>query len=139
MQLSKFITRLTFSTAFISILFAFLISVLYQYNNFEKDKLHIKEEFTEQKKKEIKREVLSIYNVIEHKEALFEKGKMIVNAKIVSSTNHFEVNTLEQLRELDENSSDLVLNPNVNAGYNLAKRVRNIVNPDSIKSKRIYV
>jgi len=38
-----------------------------------------------------------------------------------------------------ENSSDLVLNPNVNAGYNLAKRVRNIVNPDSIKSKRIYV
>lgn len=40
-------------------------------------------------------------------EALFEKGKMIVNAKIVSSTNHFEVNTLEQLRELDENSSDL--------------------------------
>ena len=41
--------------------------------------------------------------------------------------------------EYDENSSDLVLNPNVNAGYNLAKRVRNIVNPDSIKSKRIYV
>ena len=34
--------------------------------------------------------------------------------------------------EYDENSSDLVLNPNVNAGYNLAKRVRNIVNPDSI-------
>ena len=39
----------------------------------------------------------------------------------------------------DENSSDLVLNSNVNAGYNLAKKVRNIVNPDSIKSKRIYV
>ena len=41
--------------------------------------------------------------------------------------------------EYAENSSDLVLNPNVNAGYNLAKRVRNIVNPESIKSKRIYV
>ena len=38
-----------------------------------------------------------------------------------------------------EDSSDLVLDSNVNAGYNLAKRVRNIVNPDSIKSKRIYV
>ena len=105
MQLSKFITRLTFSTAFISILFAFLISVLYQYNNFEKDKLHIKEEFTEQKKKEIKREVLSIYNVIEHKEALFEKDiheKLKNRVYEAYNTAYFIYNQNKNSKTIDE-------------------------------------
>ena len=32
-----------------------------------------------------------------------------------------------------DNTSDLVLKNNINAGYNAAKRVSNIVNPDMIK------
>ena len=67
---------------------------------------------------------------------------LINNDNVILSTKKKE-NDLQDAKwnrsvyKYDENSSDLVLNPN--AGYNLAKRVRNIVNPDSIKSKRIYV
>ena len=67
---------------------------------------------------------------------------LINNENVILSTKKKE-NDLQDAKwnrsvyEYDENSSDLVLNPNVNAGYNLAERVRNIVNPDSIKSKRI--
>lgn len=39
----------------------------------------------------------------------------------------------------DEDTSDLVLKDNINAGYNVAKRVSDIVNPDMIKSNKIYV
>ena len=74
MQLSTFINRFIFIVAFISTLFAFFISTAYQYINFQKDKTHIKEEFTQLKKKEIQREVLSVYNLIEHKEIMLEKA-----------------------------------------------------------------
>lgn len=46
----------------------------YQYNNFKKNEQHIRKEFTEIKKKEVQREVISVYNVIQHKEALLEKA-----------------------------------------------------------------
>ena len=39
----------------------------------------------------------------------------------------------------DEDTSDLVLKDNINAGYNVAKRVSDVVNPDMIKSNKIYV
>jgi len=75
----------------------------------------------------------------------YEKLMLLINKdNLILSTKKKE-NDLQDAKwnrsvyEYDENSSDLVLNPNVNAGYNLAKRVRNIVNPYSIKSKRIYV
>ena len=41
--------------------------------------------------------------------------------------------------DYDKNTSGLVLKDSINAGYNVAKIVKNIVNPNSIKSKRIYV
>ena len=41
--------------------------------------------------------------------------------------------------DYDENTSDLVLKDKIVAGFNVAKRVSNIVNPNSIKSNRIYV
>lgn len=41
--------------------------------------------------------------------------------------------------EYDKNTSDLVLKDGVNAGYAVAKRVSDIVNPDMIKSNKIYV
>ena len=75
----------------------------------------------------------------------YEKLMLLINNDNVILSTKKKENDLQEAKwnrsvyEYDENSSDLVLNPNVNAGYNLAKRVRNIVNPDSIKSKRIYV
>ena len=41
--------------------------------------------------------------------------------------------------DYDENTSDLILKDKIVAGFNVAKRVNNIVNPNSIKSNRIYV
>lgn len=75
----------------------------------------------------------------------YEKLMLLINNdNVILSTKKKESDLQDakwnrSVYEYDENSSDLVLNLNVNAGYNLAKRVRNIVNPDSIKSKRIYV
>ena len=75
----------------------------------------------------------------------YEKLMLLINNDNVHLSTKKKENDLQDAKwnrsvyEYDENTSDLVLNPNVNAGYNLAKRVRNIVNPDSIKSKRIYV
>lgn len=47
------------------------------------------------------------YNNSYWENALFNKNKMIVNAKISSSKNTFEINTFEQLREIDDNSLNL--------------------------------
>ena len=41
--------------------------------------------------------------------------------------------------DYDENTSDLILKDKIVAGFNVAKRVSNIVNPNSIKCNRIYV
>ena len=62
MQLSTFINRFIFIIAIISTLLAFFISTAYQYINFQQDKMHIKEEFTELKKKEIKREFMHLHS-----------------------------------------------------------------------------
>ena len=68
MQLSNFITRIIFTTAFISIIVAFIISIFFLYENFENDKLHIRKEFTEINKEQIKKEVITVYRLIEQKE-----------------------------------------------------------------------
>ena len=73
MKLSKFITKFIFITAFSSIIAAFLISIIFQYLNFKNDLNHYKKEFTEQKKKEVKNEVLMIYGLIKYKEELLRK------------------------------------------------------------------
>lgn len=41
--------------------------------------------------------------------------------------------------EYDKDSSNLILKNDVNTGFNVAKRVSNIVNPNTIKSNKIYV
>ena len=41
--------------------------------------------------------------------------------------------------DYDENTSDLILKDKIVAGFNVAKRVSNIVNPNCIKSNRICV
>ncbi|MEM5558320.1 cache domain-containing protein [Aliarcobacter cryaerophilus] len=73
MKLSKFITKFIFITAFSSVVLAFLISIFFQYQNFKNDFNHYKKEFTEQKKKEVKNEVLMIYGLIKYKEELLRK------------------------------------------------------------------
>ena len=73
MKLSKFITKFIFITAFSSIIAAFLISIFFQYQNFKNEFNHYKKEFTEQKKKEAKNEVLMIYGLIKYKEELLRK------------------------------------------------------------------
>ncbi|AZL54675.1 diguanylate cyclase [Aliarcobacter skirrowii] len=73
LKLSKFITKFIFITAFTSVTLAFLISIIFQYLNFKNDLNHYKKEFTEQKKKEVKNEVLMIYGLIEYKEELLRK------------------------------------------------------------------
>ncbi|MGJ0354805.1 cache domain-containing protein [Aliarcobacter cryaerophilus] len=73
MKLSKFITKFIFITAFSSIIAAFLISIFFQYQNFKNDLNHYRKEFTEQKKEEVKNEVLMIYGLIKYKEELLKK------------------------------------------------------------------
>lgn len=41
--------------------------------------------------------------------------------------------------DYDKNSSDLILKSNINAGYAVATRVSNVINPNMIKSNKIYV
>ena len=40
-------------------------------------------------------------------ETLYESGKMIVHGKVISDTDVYEINTYEQLREIDSDSSQL--------------------------------
>ena len=49
------------------------------------------------------------------------------------------VNCNRSAYDYDKNSSDLILKDNINAGYTVPKRVSNIVNPNMIKSNKIYV
>ena len=73
MKLSNFITKFIFITTFTSFTLAFLISIIFQYLNFKHDLNHYKKEFTEQKKEEVKNEVLMIYGLIKYKEELLRK------------------------------------------------------------------
>lgn len=41
--------------------------------------------------------------------------------------------------DYDKNSSDLILKNEINAGYAVAKRVSDVINPNMIKSNKIYV
>lgn len=66
--------------------------------------VHIKKEFTEQKKKEVKNEVLMVYNLVEHKEELLKKGverrlKEKVNQAYGIAKNVYEINKDEKTDE----------------------------------------
>jgi len=73
MNLSKLILKAIFFTALFSALFAFAINIFFEYVNFQKEKIHIKEEFLSLKKVEIKREVLKAYNYIDYRQRNIEK------------------------------------------------------------------
>ena len=75
MQLSKFINKFIFSIAFISTSLAFLVSILFQYSNLEKDKQYIKNEFIQEKKNDLQREIESVFKLIEHEELVLQRIK----------------------------------------------------------------
>ena len=105
MKLSKFITKFIFITAFSSIIAAFLISIFFQYLHFKHDLNHYKKEFTEQKKEEVKNEVLMIYGLIKYKEELLRKtveDRLIdrVNQAYSLAMNIYETN--KQTKTKDE-------------------------------------
>ena len=64
-------------------------------------------------------------------------NKFLSTKRKVSDLKYAEWN--RSAYDYDENTSDLVLKDKIVAGFNVAKRVSNIVNPNSIKSTRIYV
>ncbi|MGJ0359744.1 cache domain-containing protein [Aliarcobacter cryaerophilus] len=97
MKLSNFITKFIFITAFTSIILAFLISAIFQYLNFKNNLNHYRKEFTEQKKEEVKNEVLMIYGLIKYKEELLKKtveDRLIdrVNQAYALAMNIYETN-----------------------------------------------
>ena len=64
-------------------------------------------------------------------------NKFLSTKKKVSDLKYAKWN--RSAYDYDENTSDLILKDKIVAGYNVAKRVSNIVNPNSIKSKRICI
>lgn len=84
MKLSVLTARSIFTVAFISIILAFIISILFQYHNFQNDIKDIKDEFIELKKEEIKREVLKVHNFIQYKESLIIKN---IKQKLTNRVN----------------------------------------------------
>ena len=72
MKLSKFINQIIFSTAFITILLAFLVSIIFQYINYERDKQYIKTEFIQIKKNELKKEIDVVFEIIEHEDFIIK-------------------------------------------------------------------
>ena len=64
-------------------------------------------------------------------------NKFLSTKKKVSDLKYAKWN--RSAYDYDENTSDLILKDKIVAGFNVAKRVSNIVNPNSIKSNRIYV
>ena len=100
MQLSNFITKIIFTIAFISTFLAFTISVIFQYKNYENDKLHIREEFTNLKKEQVKREVQSIHNLIEHKEDILTNTIKDKLKERVTQAHNLAMNIYEQNKNI---------------------------------------
>lgn len=104
-----------------------------KHNNKEKQKVQKriyaknKREKERQEKQDYQRLLILINN----------DNKFLSTKKKVSRVKYAKWN--RSAYNYDDNTSDLVLKDNINAGYNVAKRVSNIVNPDMIKSKKIFV
>lgn len=99
MKLSKFISRFIFSIAFISTSLTFLISITFQYINFEKDKIDLKNEFIELKKNELKKEIQVIFDLIDAKEQIIEKinSELENNSKLEKMKKENKENILNWL------------------------------------------
>lgn len=73
MKLSRIILQAIFIVAFVSIILTFFVSILFQYESFQDDKVYLQKEYIELKKEEIKREVLKVHKYIEYSRSLIEE------------------------------------------------------------------
>ena len=64
-------------------------------------------------------------------ESLFNKGKMIVKGRIIRTSEAFEINTYEELRELDSNSNQL--------NSDAIKTIESILSCNSSEIKNIQI
>ncbi|MGM0519149.1 MAG: sensor domain-containing diguanylate cyclase [Campylobacterota bacterium] len=86
MKLSDITAKAIFSVAFISVLFTFLIAIIFQFNNFQKETNRIKDDYLKIKKEQIKTEVSKVYNRINQKEKnILNKIKSNLKDEVLSA------------------------------------------------------
>jgi len=68
MKLSKSILNTVFTISLLTIVLITSVFLIFQFNNFEKEKTYIKNEFLQIKKNFLKKEVQSVYNYIEYQD-----------------------------------------------------------------------
>lgn len=98
MNLSKSISKIVFTIAFISTFLAFFVTIIFQYNSFEKDKKYMHQEFIKFKKNEIKREVLRVIEYIEYKQSVLKKEKLFNNIDVQIKTKDDILNWISKIR-----------------------------------------
>lgn len=72
-KLSTTILKSIFIVAIIPTLVIFLISVFFQYNQFDKDKTYVENDFLETKKEDIRREVSRVIELVEYRQSLIRQ------------------------------------------------------------------
>lgn len=88
MKISNFISKSIFLVSIISVIFVLLVTILLQYNNFQKESGEIKKTYLEQKKKHLEKEVEKVYNYIQFKEKeINEKLKIDLKQKVDNAYN----------------------------------------------------
>ncbi|XPV67996.1 MAG: cache domain-containing protein [Halarcobacter sp.] len=97
MKLSKSIFNSIFLVSIFSILLVSAFFILFQFNNFNKDKKNLKEDYIERKKILLKKEVLLVYNYIQYQEKrknleLRKKLKQQVEQAYTTILNIYEEN-----------------------------------------------
>jgi diguanylate cyclase (GGDEF)-like protein/PAS domain S-box-containing protein len=97
MKLSKFINKFIFSIAFISTTLAFLVSIFFQFINYEKDTQLIKKEFTQFKKNELTKEIKIIYDLVDQNSIFLENLTKILPSNI-------------NIKEIEEENKNNILN-----------------------------
>ncbi len=109
MKLSTSIFKAIFLVATFASILAFFISLFFQYSGFKADQVHMKEEYIQFKKDEIKREVLKVHEYINFQQKLIKKNlrtklKDRVNQAHTIATAIYEENkngkTTEELKYL---------------------------------------
>lgn len=108
MKLSNLILKAIFIVALISILVAFFVSILIQYNTFKEESDYIKKEFIDIKKYEIQNEIQKVYNLIQNKknntnQKLRKKLKNRVElAHSIASSLYKENKTKKSKQEIEQ-------------------------------------
>lgn len=104
MKLSNLTAKAIFSVAFVSILLTFMISIIFQFENFENEIQRIKKDYIELKKDEIKREVSKVFNAIDMKEEEIQKR---LREKLIFRVNiAHEIATTIYNENIDKKSED---------------------------------